>query len=66
MTHDVNRLRKPVQSTWQKSPIMFPTKAIDEYRLGCLRSALWCLAASRGLLWQELSAGGCGLPFASG
>lgn len=53
MTHDVGLLRKPVQATWQKSPIMFPTKVLvnsrDEDRVGCLRSALWCLVAEVGI-----------------
>jgi hypothetical protein len=49
MTQDTGGLRKPVQSTWQEPPIVFPTKAIDEYRLGCLRSVFWCVVAEVGI-----------------
>jgi hypothetical protein len=32
MAHDMRVVRKPVQSTWQQSPTVFPTKIIVDYR----------------------------------
>jgi hypothetical protein len=46
MTDEVGAAKSPVQPTWQKPPIVFPTtftvEPQDEDRLGCIRSALWC------------------------
>jgi hypothetical protein len=53
MTHGMGLVRKPVQSTWQKSPIGFPTRVIvdprDEDWRGCLGCVLRCFVVEARL-----------------